>query len=134
MTTGRVSAVPLWILIAVLLGQGCDDGNNTANQNAVTPSSSVSPGPTTSPFSTFQRDLQFVRNGQYAFIWVFARRDGKPIDKDDARFLRTNAPQVVDWVSTDEGKRVIGGTNFDLEQGNLELLKKRFVVENYTGK
>ena len=25
-------------------------------------------------------------------------------------------------------------TNFDLEKGNLELLKKRFVVENYSGK
>ena len=49
-------------------------------------------------------------------------------------FLRTNAPQVVDWVTTDEGKRVIAGTNFDLAKGNLELLKKRFVVEDYTNK
>jgi hypothetical protein len=35
---------------------------------------------------------------------------------------------------TDGGKRAIGGTNFDLEQGNMNLLKKRFVVEDYTGK
>ena len=48
--------------------------------------------------------------------------------------LLANAPQVVDWVTTDEGKKAIAGTNFDLEQGNMNLLKKRFVVENYSGK
>ena len=47
---------------------------------------------------------------------------------------RANAPQVVDWVTTDGGKKVIAGTNFDLALGNLELLKKRFVVEDYTAK
>jgi hypothetical protein len=41
---------------------------------------------------------------------------------------------VVDWVTTDEGKKVIGGTNFNLEEGNLDLLKKRFVAEDYSGK
>ncbi len=64
----------------------------------------------------------------------FSRKDGKPLDKDDASYLRTNAPQVVDWVTTDEGKKVIGGTNFNLEEGNLNLLKKRFVAEDYSGK
>lgn len=134
MFTRRASAILLLNFIGLLLWQGCDSGNKTANQNVVAPSASVSPANTASPLSTFQRDLQFVRNGQYTFIWVFSRRDGKPIDKTDASFLRTNAPQVVDWVSTDEGKRVIGGTNFDLEQGNLEMIKKRFVVEDYSGR
>ena len=82
----------------------------------------------------FERDLQFIRNGQFAHIWVFSRPDGKPLDKDDAAYLRQSAPQVVDWVTTDEGKRVIAGTNFDLERGNLPQLRKRFKVEDYTGK
>jgi hypothetical protein len=37
-------------------------------------------------------------------------------------------------VTTDEGKKVIAGTNFNLEEGNLNLLKKRFNAENYSGK
>jgi hypothetical protein len=53
---------------------------------------------------------------------------------DDAAYLRKNAPQVVDWVSTDAGKKVIAGTNFDLAQGNLELIKKRFIAEDYSNK
>jgi hypothetical protein len=82
----------------------------------------------------FESDLQYVRNGQFTYIWVFSRKDGKPLDKEDAEYLRKNAPQVVDWVTTDNGRRVIGGTNFDLEKGNMELLKKRFVVEDYTAR
>jgi len=86
------------------------------------------------PQTPFERDLQFIRNGNFTYIWVFSRPDGKALDKDDAAYLRTNAPQVIDWVITDEGKRAIGGTNFDLEQGGLSLLRQRFVVEDYTGK
>jgi hypothetical protein len=78
--------------------------------------------------------LQFIRNGNFTYVWVFSRADGKPLDREDANFLRQSAPQVVDWVTTDAGKRVIGGTNFDLEQGGMSALRKRFVVEDYTGK
>ena len=82
----------------------------------------------------FEKDLQYIRNGQYTYIWVFSRKDGKALQPDDSVFLRTNAPQVVDWVTTDEGRKVIGGTNFNLEEGNLEALKKRFVAEDFTGR
>ena len=97
-------------------------------------SSTGQPFPTASPKSAFERDLQFIRNGQFAYVWVFSRADGKPLDREDANFLRQNAPQVVDWVKTDDGRRVIGGTNFDLEKGGMPELRKRFVVEDYTGK
>jgi hypothetical protein len=82
----------------------------------------------------FEKDLQYIRNGGFTYIWVFSRKDNKPLDKQDGDFLRTTAPQVVDWVITEDGKKVIGGTNFNLEEGNLELLKKRFVTENFTGR
>lgn len=90
--------------------------------------------PSPVPRTDFERGLQFIRNGEFTYVWVFSRLDGKPLDKEDGAYLRANAPQVVDWVTTDEGKRVIAGTNFDLEQGNLPLLRKRFVVEDYTGR
>lgn len=86
------------------------------------------------PQSEFEKDLQFIRNGQFTYVLVFSRKDGKPLDKDDGAYLRKNAPQVVDWATTDAGRKVIAGTNFDLELGNLSLLKKRFVVEDYSGK
>jgi hypothetical protein len=90
----------------------------------------ASPAP--SPKTGFEADLEFVRKGQYTYIWVFSRKDGKPLDASDAAYLRANAPQVVDWIISEEGKRAIAGTNFDLERGNLGLLRKRFNVADYT--
>lgn len=76
-----------------------------------------------------------MKNGQYTYILIFSRKDGKPLEPADSSFLRTNAPQVVDWVRADkEGRKIIAGTNFNLEEGNLAQLKKRFVVEDWTGK
>jgi hypothetical protein len=122
----------LTVLIAGMALTSCSSGNtNTASSSGPVAAPS-SPAP--SPKTGFEADLDYVRRGQYTYVWVFSRKDGKPLDKNDAAFLRTNAPQVVDWVTTEEGKRVIAGTNFDLAKGNLKLLKKRFVVEDYTGK
>lgn len=121
----------LAVLFAALPLASCSGGNTNK-----APSSSESPAQSSpSPAKTgFEADLDYVRKGQYSYVLVFSRKDGKPLDKNDGAYLRTNAPQVVDWVTTDEGKKVIAGTNFNLEKGNLNLLKKRFIVEDYTGK
>ena|SRR5678815_192555 len=118
------------ILSASISLTSCSSSGNTN----VAGSSNAVPSPAASPKSGFEADLAYVRKGQYTYVWVFSRKDGKPLDKDDGAFLRTNAPQVVDWVTSDEGKKVIAGTNFDLAKGNLELLKKRFNAEDYSGR
>ena len=123
----------LIVITSVSLGvsqSACHKGETETTETQ--PASS--PKPLASPLVGFAKDLQYIKNGQYTYVWVFSRKDGKPLDKEDSQFLRTNAPQVVDWVVTDEGKKVIGGTNFNLEEGNLNLLKKRFVAEDYSGK
>ena len=127
----------LLFVVCVALLQACSEtpppAANTNSAPAPTAAPSA-PAPQASPLTGFEKDLQYIRNGQYTYVWVFSRKDGKPLDKDDAAFLRTNAPQVVDWVTTDEGRKVIAGTNFNLEEGNLALIQKRFVTENYSGK
>jgi hypothetical protein len=123
----------LFVLIVLVLWLAACNGNNTkpapsANES---PTAASSPSP---PKTGFEADLDYIRKGQYTYVWVFSRMDGKPLDKEDGAFLRTNAPQVVDWVTTDEGRKVIAGTNFDLAQGNLGLIKKRFIAKDYTGR
>ena len=122
----------LVLLTLVLILAGC----NKTGTNSTAPASETQTKsqPQASPLTGFEKDLQYVRNSQFRYVWVFSRKDGKPLDKEDAAYLRTNAPQVIDWVTTDDGKKVIAGTNFNLEEGNLGLLKKRFVTEDYSGK
>jgi hypothetical protein len=126
------SLIILALLIAGVTISSCSSGNTNNASSSVPVATQSSPVPP--PKTGFEADLEYVRKGQYTYIWVFSRKDGKPLDKNDGAYLRTNAPQVVDWVTTDQGRKVIAGTNFDLAQGNLELLKKRFIVEDYTGK
>ena len=90
--------------------------------------------PESTPATQFERDLKFVRDGHFKHVWVFSRKDGKPLAKEDSDSLRTNAPKVVDWVTTDENKKVIGGSNFDIEPPQMAALQKRFKVEDYSGK
>lgn len=130
MSVRSLSLPLLALVVLLLLISACSSPE--PNQGGESPAASSIPA--ASPKSAFERDMQFIRNGNFTYVWVFSRADGKPIDRDDANFLREKAPQVIDWVTTDEGKRVIGGTNFDLEQAGLPELRKRFVVENYTGK
>jgi len=119
-------------IIAAGLG-ACAKTVSTANSPTPERSTAqISPEPT--PKSAFERDMQYVRNSNFTHVWVFSRKDGKVIDKEDAAYLRTNAPQVIDWVTTEEGKKVIAGTNFDLELGGMNQIRKRFVVEDWTGK
>ena len=106
--------------------------NSTPETAAGTPTTQPSKEPTSG--TTFEEGLKYVRNNQYTYIWVFSRKDGKPFDKDDGDILHKNAPHVVDWVGTDSGKRYLAGTNFDLEPEAWKLLRKRFVVEDYSGK
>lgn len=123
----------IWAMLTVATLSACHQtSTSNAAENTETPTTQSSPQPTSK--SAFERDLQYVRNGQFAHVWIFSRKDGRPLDKEDGNFLRKTAPQVVDWVTTDDGRKVIAGTNFDLEQGNMDLLRKRFVVEDYTGK
>lgn len=124
----------LAVIVAMSLLTSCGGGNTNSPPSATESSTPTTQSSPTPEKPGFEKDLDYVRKGQYTYIWVFSRKDGKPLDKIDAAYLRTNAPQVVDWVTTDEGKKVIAGTNFDLEKGNLNLLKKRFIVEDYTGK
>ena len=118
------------LLAAILLNSCSRSSPNPASSGERTSPST----PAATPKTGFEADLDYVRKGQYTYVWVISRKDGQPLDKNDGAYLRTNAPQVVDWVTSEGGKKVIAGTNFDLAQGNLALLQKRFNVEDYSGK
>lgn len=89
--------------------------------------------PESTPATQFERDLKYVRDGHFTYVWIFSRKDGKEFTKEDSDALHTNAPKVVDWVKTDQN-RVIAGSNFPIDPANLANLQKRFKIEDYSGK
>src|SRR5947207_1237349 len=78
---GRIDLIGLILLLGAC---GGSPPQNQSNPESAAPQ----PLPTiqASPLTGFEKDLQYVRNGQYTYIWVFSRKDGKPLDRDDGAF------------------------------------------------
>jgi hypothetical protein len=124
---------PIGLIFILLLAACGDRAPETSTTNTSTPTPTAA-GPSPSPLSDFEEALRFVRNGQYTYLYVISRKDGKPLSAEDSDFLKVNAPQFVDKAATKDKTKVVAGTNFNLEEGNLGMLKKRFVVEDYSAK
>jgi len=83
----------------------------------------------------FERDLQTMRTANFDFIYVFRRKDGGAFDAEDRKHLRANAPRETNrFISTDEGRAFIAGSSYKFMPENLEILEKRFNIEDYSAK
>lgn len=130
----RPTAASLIVLLALMVCCGCgragSDAGNSSNGDAPASSS-----PQRKPQTVFERDLEYVRTGSFSHIYVIARQDGGVIDKDDINYLTENTPPETNHrISTDEKRRVIIGTNFVFTPEHLDALRKRFIVEDYSGR
>jgi hypothetical protein len=123
------------ILAAVVLaGLACGpnqrilESSDNRNESPVPVNSSVAP-----TVSTFEQDLNAMRNADFKFIVAFRRRDGGPMDASDKELIsRNTGPQANRRRLSDDGKAVIIGSNFPFQPGTFEEMSKRFSVENYS--
>jgi hypothetical protein len=128
-----LAQLAMTILVAVVAMTSLTACRRGASSEDETPDTSTY-RPESTPATQFERDLKYVRDGHFIYVWIFSRKDGKELTKEDADALRTNAPKVVDWVTTDEKRKVIAGSNFPLEAPQMAALQKRFKIEDYSGK
>jgi len=120
------------IVVTISIATSLTACRRRASSDDETPDTSTyRPDPT--PATQFERDLKFVRDAHFKYVWIFSRKDGKELTKEDSESLHTNAPKVVDWVKTDQN-RVIAGSNFPIEGPQLAALQKRFNIEDYSEK
>jgi len=79
--------------------------------------------------------MNYARKGQFTHIYVIARKDGQKFQLEDNAYLKANSPEQTNmWIATEQGRRVIAGTNFDFTPEHVAALEQRFTVENFTGK
>ncbi len=123
----------LLLLMSGLL-YGCKRSDSSSASNSGSAQSKPSPTP---PRTDFEQKLDYVRNGQFHHIYVFSRKDGGVFDRDDVAYLTANSPvgeKTNMRVKTDDGRRVVIGTNFEYEPEQFTALSKRFNIEDYTGR
>src|SRR5438477_910369 len=127
----RNSIITILLATALLVAASSGCRKRAASEAEAPDTSTYHPEAT--PATQFERDLKYVRDAHFAYVWVFTRKDGKELTKEDSDALHTNAPKVVDWVKTDQN-RVIAGSNFPLEGTQLAALQTRFKIEDYSAK
>ncbi len=98
------------------------------------PAATPAPPPVTAEEkqASFQTEVQKLRTADLKFIFAFRRTDGAAFDGEDKRFLRTNLPFNNRVVLADEDRAVIVGSNFPFPAENLDALRARFRVEDYS--
>ena len=111
---------------------GCSGSTSETSVSNPTPLPSALP--TSTPLNDFDEALRFVKNGQFTYIWVFTRKDGKAFDPADSVILKTRARQIVDFTMTKDRKRGVAGSNFPFEDADLVELQKRYLIEDYSAR
>lgn len=81
----------------------------------------------------FETRLKAIKNADFAYIFVFRRKDGGEFTAEDKQFLRTAAqPEPNRWEVPGDKKAVIAGTNFPFPEEVLQNLRTRFNVEDHS--
>lgn len=120
------SAVLLGLVFSLLIA-GASCGNSSLNRDSAGEES----GNAAPQMTQFERDLKSLKTAEFKYIYVFRRKDGEVFDEEDKRVLRENSPREINrYVSTDEEKAFIAGSNFMFPEENLKNLKERFEIED----
>ncbi len=118
------------VALVTSFSSACGKKNESKSQPSNTSSASSK-----QPQTPFERDLDYVRKGQFTYVFIFTRKEGGAFTRDDIAYLKANSPaETNQWISTDEGRRVIAGTNFEFKPEHFDALKQRFNVEDYSGR
>ncbi len=118
------------LLILALTSFSCQ-----ANQTILNSQTKPVPSPPISeqPKDAFQKALRGVQSGDFTYIFVLRRKDGGEIQGEDGRFIRSVSPaETNQFVVTDDNLIVIIGTNFPYPPENLDLLRERFNIEDFS--
>jgi len=119
------------LTIIVLINIGCQP-NQTVLKDVAPPS--PTPLETVEMKKTsFEQDLRDMQTANFDYIYAFRRKDGGVFDSEDRKYLRQNTPPETNrWTSTDEGKAFIAGSGFNFSPEQMDALRNRFVVEDYS--
>lgn len=85
--------------------------------------------------STFDSDIEAMKNADFYLIYVFRRKDGGALDADDRTFASAMIPPEINRRTvSDQGKAIILGSNFKLPDDSMKALTERFAFTDLSTK
>jgi len=125
---GRTRFAVNVVFLSTLLGFACTP------RSFEKPNVAAAPTPSTveEKQASFQNELEKMKTADLQYIFVFRRKDGGAMDSEDKKYLKTNLPFNNRAVLADEDKAVVVGSNYKFPPENLEVLRLRFNVEDFS--
>ena len=78
-------------------------------------------------------DIASMKTADFNFIYVFRRKDGAELDKDDRAFMNGHVPYEINRKQiADGGKALLIGSNFRFPVEDFKALKDRFLFEDFS--
>lgn len=118
-------------LILILFNLSCEQAPSMRVNN--TTGTPLPTAENTEKLTPIQREIRDMETANFKIIYVFKRKDGGVFDKEDKKYLAENKPADANrFVLTDDEKAFVAGSNYPFTVQNLEMLEKRFIIENYS--
>lgn len=135
----KKSKTILTAIFAAALAASCG-GKSAENQNAARGNSAAANADSASaaqtPQTPLESELSRLQRGNFRQIIAFSRKDGGKLSKEDIEYFREWAPteQINQRLKTDDDKYIVAGTNFVFTPEQMNALRSRFAVEDFTEK
>lgn len=122
------------LLIFLLIVLGCQPSQRILEDRQPTATPIVDETPEI-PVDDFAERLKSVQTGGFDFVYALRRKDGEAFTSEDKKYLRENLPPDTNQKQlTSDEKALIIGSNYLFPLENLDALKKRFKIEDYSPK
>jgi hypothetical protein len=133
MTKKRALIICLVTIISWSCGPNQRILNSATENNRNDPATTaVSTGNVAPVVTTFEQDLNAMRNADFKFIIAFRRKDGQPLDAADRSLIGKAGSGANRRRLSDGGRAVIIGSNFQFTAWEFNDLTERFTMENYS--
>jgi poly(3-hydroxybutyrate) depolymerase len=118
-------------LASLLFIAACEPAPSMMNKSS-TPTP-LPPAETGEKLTGLEREIKDMETAGFKIIYVIKRKDGGVLSREDKNHLSANRPREANrFVLTDDEKAIVAGSNFPFSTENLEAIRKRFVVEDYS--
>ena len=83
----------------------------------------------------FEARLNQIQTGDFTYVYAFRLKTGEEFSSEDVRYFKENSPEETNQrFLTADRKAILVGSNFVFPPENLDALKKRFKMEDYSPK
>ena len=122
------------LLFAAVATLACGP-NERIMQSSAERSEPMPSGTRTEVASTFDSDIEAMKNADFYLIYVLRRKDGAALDADDRSFASAMIPPEINRRTvSDQGKAIILGSNFKLPEDSMKALTERFALTDLSTK